>query len=110
MTDEQKEAYRKVFEEDKKKSQAMYEQQKQEAIQRRENGKSHPSDWQYFIEDEGKSKKIAHKDEKIAHLNTMEKVPATILLILGMIGSLIFKQWYYAWIMLLWWYFGNDRV
>ena len=55
-----------------------------------------------------KEKRDAEK--KYAHPDTMGKTPATILLIVGMIGSLIFKQWYLAWVMLLWWYFSKDRV
>lgn len=50
------------------------------------------------------------KRQKIAHPDTMGKTPATILLIIGMCGSLIFKQWYYVWAILLWWYFSQDRV
>ena len=89
MTNEQIEVYRKVFEQDKK--------------LRQENNK--PSD----IIDNQKSK-IAHQDEKIAHPDTMGKAPATILLILGMVGSLIFKQWYLIWAILFLWYFNNKRV
>lgn len=80
MTKEQIAAYHKVFEEDKK----------------RVNNKQTP--------------KIAHQDEKIAHVDSMDKKMALVLLIAGMIGSLIFKQWYLVWVILLWWYFSNDRV
>lgn len=55
-------------------------------------------------------KKQKFSEEKIAHPNTMDKTPATILLIVGMIGSLIFKQWYVIWVILLMWYFSKDRV
>ncbi len=109
MTDKEKEIYRKVFEEDKIQRQEWYEQRKQEAIKRRAEGKSHPCDWKYFVE-EDKTSKIANKDEKIAHPDTMRKEPATILLIIGLIGSLIFKQWYLVWAILLLWYFSRDRV
>lgn len=49
-------------------------------------------------------------EKKTAHPDAVEKTPATILLIAGLVGSLIFKQWYLIWIMLLWWYFSKDRV
>ena len=50
------------------------------------------------------------QEEKTSHPDTMQKVPAKILLIVGMIGSLIFKQWYAIWAILLMWYFNKDRV
>lgn len=85
MTEEQMNAYRKVFEEDKKRRK---EQNQKECSQ----------------------SKIAHQDEKIAHPDVMRKTPAIIWLILGMVGSLIFQQWFLAWPLLLWWYFSKDRV
>ncbi len=115
MTDEQKEIYRKVFEEDKKRRQDLEEKYKQEAIRRCDAGIARPHDWRYYYEvkgitDNDKRTKIAHQDEKIAHPDSMRKAPATILLVAGMIGSLIFKQWYLIWAILFWWYFNNDRV
>ena len=107
--EEEREIWRKVHEDFAQQKQKDEEKRKQDAIKRREEGKSHPCDWGYFTE-EDKALKIAHQDEKIAHPDTMRKTPATILLIVGMIGSLIFKQWYLVWIILLWWYFSKDRV
>ena len=62
-----------------------------------------------YLEKE-KEKSLNKLREQTAHPDTMGKTPATILLIVGMIGSLIFKQWYLIWAMLLLWYFGKDRV
>ena len=108
MTEEQMEVYRKVFEEDRKKRIAQEDGHKQEAIKRRAEGKSLVGDYLYLHENQ--KDKIAHQDEKIAHPDAMTKTQATILLIVGMIGSLIFKQWYLIWAILIWWYFGTDRV
>ena len=89
MTEEQMEVYRRVFEKDKILKQ---ETRKQDNVI------------------DNQKPKIAHQDEKIAHPDTMAKMPATILLIVGMIGSLIFKQWYFIWMILIWWFFSKDRV
>lgn len=115
MTEEQMEVYRKVFAEDKKRRQEQKEKYKQEVIKRCEEGRAYSYDWQYYYEAKGiipeeAKNKIAHQDEKIAHPDTMQKSSATILLIIGMIGSLIFKQWYFIWALLLLWYFSQDRV
>ena len=108
MTKEQIEAYKRVFEEDAKWRQEIDKKNRQEAINRQKEGMSLAGDYVYF---QGEKKdEIAHQNEKIAHPDTMNKVSATILLIVGMIGSLIFKQWYFAWAILLFWYFKNDRV
>ena len=63
---------------------------------------------EYYKKEVEKAKRSA--EEKTAHPDTMEKAPATILLIAGMVGSLIFKEWYLVCVMLLWWYFSKDRV
>lgn len=102
------EMWQKIMDEDKQRRQERREKQKQDAIKRAQEGKSLPGDYIYF--QEKPKDKIAHQDDKIAHPDTMRKEPATILLIAGLVGSLIFKQWYLIWIMLLWWYFGKDRV
>ena len=57
-----------------------------------------------------RKKSLNSLHEPMAHQDAMGKTLATILLILGMCGSLIFKQWYYVWAILLLWYFGQDRV
>lgn len=108
MTEEQMEIYRKVHEVHNAEQRRMHEQMQQEAIKRCEEGKPHPCDWKYFQDEQ--INKIAHQDDKIAHPDTMGKTSATILLVVGMIGSLIFRQWYLAWVILLWWYFSKDRV
>jgi hypothetical protein len=108
MTEKQMEVYRKVHEAHQEEQRRMKEEMKQKAIQHREEGKSHPCDYVYFREEE--KNKIAHQDEKIAHPDTMRKTPATILLVIGMVGSLIFKQWYLVWVILFGWYFSKDRV
>lgn len=79
-----------------------YQKRREEALQRLGEGREYPWDWKYI--------KNEHMPEDIAHPDTMRKEPATILLIVGMIGSLIFKQWYFAWMALLWWYFSKHRV
>lgn len=63
---------------------------------------------EYYQKEAEKAKRSA--EQKTAHPDTMEKTPATILLIAGMVGSLIFKQWYVIWVVLLWWYFSQNRV
>ena len=103
------EMWQNTIDKDKKWRQEMYEKRKKEAIKRAEEGNPHPCDYVYFTEEKQKNK-IAHKDDKIAHPDTMRKEPATVLLIVGMIGSLIFKQWYLIWATLLWWYFSKNRV
>ena len=51
-----------------------------------------------------------HKDEqKYYHPNTISKRPAIFITIAVMLGSLIFKQWYIAWIAIIIWYFHTDR-
>ena len=102
------ESWHKVFEEDKKQRQEELEHRKQEALIRKDNGESLSGDYVYFKE--SKNSRIAHQDDKIAHPDTMRKEPATILLVIGMIGGLIFKQWYLIWALLLLWYFSKDRV
>lgn len=109
MTEEEMKRYRSVFEADKKQRQEEWEQRRQKAVQRREEGAARPCDYIYF-QDEAQKNIIAHKDDRIAHPDAMKKTPATILLVVGMLGSLIFKQWYLIWTMLLWWYFSKDRV
>ena len=103
------ERMQRVISEDKTKQQEFYEKCKQEAIKRREEGKPHPCDYVYFQKETSKDK-IAHQDEQIAHPDAMRKAPATILLVIGLIGSLIFKQWYLVWALLLLWYFSKSRV
>lgn len=63
---------------------------------------------EYLREESEKQKQSAAR--KTAHPDAMDKIPATILLVAGMIGSLIFKQWYLIWVVLLVWYFSRDRV
>lgn len=108
MTEDQREIYRKVFEESKKREQAHEKRRMQEVIKRKQEGKMHAGDYVYF--QEKPKDKIAHQDKKIAHPDSMGKIHATVLLILGMIGSLIFNQWYAIWLLLLLWYFGKDKV
>ena len=45
----------------------------------------------------------------IYHYNTIPKVAALLITILVMITSLIFKQWYIAWIGVIAWYFHTER-
>lgn len=108
MTDNQREIYKRVFEKDAKRRQANENRRMREAIERRKAGKSLAGDYVYFKNN--KQDKVAHQNRKIAHPDAMEKTSATILLIVGMLGSLIFKQWYLIWAVLLWWYFKTDRV
>ena len=63
---------------------------------------------EYLEAEENKQKEIENK--KIAHPDAMRKAPATVLLILGIIGSFIFKQWYIVTGILLIWYFSTKRV
>lgn len=86
MTEEQKNVYRKVFQTESKSSYGQ------------------PSSNKHL------RRRIAHQNEKIAHPNTMRRVPATILLIVALVGSLIFEQWYLIWIIALMWYFSKNRV
>ena len=62
-----------------------------------------------YLEAENK-KQEEFKKKKYAHPDAMRKMPATILLILGIMGSFIFKQWYLVAGLLLMWYFGTKRV
>lgn len=89
MTEEQLKVYRKVFEEDAKRKQEC-------------NKPNNAHDNQQL--------KIAHQNDKIAHPDAMGKTPATILLVVSMIGSLIFNQWYLIWAILLIWYFSTNRI
>lgn len=98
-----------IYEEAKKRRQIQYELRKQTALKRKEEGQSKPGDCIYF-NNETSNNNVMYKDEKIAHPDAMRKGPATALLIIGMIGSLIFKQWYLVWIILFLWYFHTDRV
>ena len=63
---------------------------------------------EYYKKEAEKEKYAAEK--KYAHPDTMDKKSAAVLLAVGMVGSLIFKQWYLVWVMLLLWYLGKDRV
>lgn len=107
MTDEERENYKQAIEKNIRLRQEQENIRKKTAIKRCKEGNAYPDDWQYYYDGKGS---INEKKDKIAHPDTMRKTPATILLIVGMIGSLIFKQWYFAWIILLWWYFSKDRV
>ena len=48
-------------------------------------------------------------EQKYYHPNTISKGPAIFITIAVMLGSLIFKQWYMAWIAIIIWYFHTDR-
>lgn len=93
MTDEQRNAYRKVFQENKQIIQAK------EGVQDAQ-----------ILSTGYKKQKVAHQDEQIAHPDTMRKIPAIILLVVVLIGSFIFEQWYFIWIIALVWYFSKKRV
>ena len=102
------ELWKQVYEKRMEEQHEVEERRKREAIKRVEEGRAKPQDYAYL---QGKPKdQIAHQDDNIAHPDTMRKEPATVLLILGLLGSLIFKQWYGIWALLFWWYFSKNRV